>query len=226
MRKKLVFFILSLGLLSAWGCQKESLHSAGTLFLRQSVDHYKVFHGAFLDQGPNLKANGFLAYSLHQDAFDPKAVIVTLKCSDLQKGLDFVRSDYFLNAMNKAGCGIPEIWYGLDITDRAYQNEPKMAGGIVIARNEVRSFKIWKKSFDAEGPHHHANRRYVASNRTVHYCPALGGGLAAAIVVHNASDIKMAPAFMDSESMRGEMEAMGVEGLEIWYGKNLEQGLF
>ena len=180
MKKKFLFPFLALGFIfSSLGCQKESLHSPGTLFLRQSVDHYKVFHAAFLAQSQNLKEQGFLAYSLHQDASDPKRVLLTLKCSDLEKGLTFVQSDYFLNAMNKAGCGIPDIWMGLDISGRVYQTGANRTGGIVIARNEVRSYEFWKKGFDAEGPHHHANRRYTASNRSVHYWPAAGSGMAA-----------------------------------------------
>jgi hypothetical protein len=227
MKNRFVFSLLAFGFLFAsLGCQRQSLHSPGTLFLSQSVDDYKTFHTAFLTQSGNLKERGFLAYSLHQDASDPKRYILTLKCSDLGKGLAFVQSDYFLNAMNKAGCGIPDIWRGLDISDRAYQNEPKMTGGIVIARNEVKSFAFWKKGFDAEGPHRHANRHYTASNRSVHYWPAAGNGPDAVVVAHTASDINKAPAFMDSPSMRGEMEALGVTGLEVWYGKNIEQGLF
>ncbi|HVM33700.1 MAG TPA: hypothetical protein VMU88_11240 [bacterium] len=219
--------LLAVVTLGGFGCGPQaSLRSPGTLFLRQPVDSYKTFHEAFLAQAPRLKQQGFWAYSLHQDLSNPKAILLTLACSDLQKGLDFVRSDYFLNAMNKAGAGVPSVWWGLDLTARVYRPEPHMKGGIVVARNEVRSLAFWKKGFDAEGPHNHAGRHYVASNRSVHAWPAKGEGPAVVIVAHQASDVRMAPAFMDSPSMRGEMEALGVTGLELWYGKNIEQGLF
>lgn len=199
-----------------------SLDKPGTLFLRDRIGDFQTFRAAFLGQAPGLKAGGFSAYSLHRDLGDPHRLILTLKCSDLGKGLAFVRSPGFLEALGQAGAGIPSLWYGLDVTGRAYAATPKAAGGIVIARNEVRSFKFWETCFRNES-HNHPGRRYKNSNYSIHELP---GNPEVAIVVHEASDVSKAPAFMNSPALRGEMEATGVVGLDVWYGVNLEEGLF
>src|SRR5579885_1259162 len=105
-----------------------SLDKPGTLFLRDRIGGFQTFRAAFLGQAPGLKAGGFSAYSLHRDLGDPHRLILTLKCSDLGKGLAFVRSPGFLEALGKAGVGIPSLWYGLDVTGRAYAAASKMSG--------------------------------------------------------------------------------------------------
>ena len=209
------------------------MDSPGTVFIRQKVNDLKTFRKVFLDQKQNLKIHGFSAYSLHRDLGDSHTVILTLKCSDLEKGIEFVRSPQFMSTMDKADVQMPIVWYGLDlinwnelkITQREYLNQPKMTGGIVIARNEVRDYPFWLDCFYKEdgGKHNHPGRQYKNSNYSIHH---LQGNPEVAIVAHEASDVSKAPAFMASEAMRGEMEATGVIGLEIWYGINLEEGLF
>lgn len=199
-----------------------SLDSPGNIFIRQKATDLKTFRETFLGQRENLKAHGFLAYSLHQDLNDPQIFILTLKCSDLDKGVSFVRSPEFMAAMDKAGARIPMVWYGLDTDERKYSNQPKMTGGIVIAINQVRDYPFWLKCFKSEN-HNHPGRKYQNSHYSIHHLP---GSPEVAIVVHEASDVSKAPSFMMSDPMNGEMEATGVIGLEIWYGTNIEEGIF
>ncbi|HTA76569.1 MAG TPA: hypothetical protein VK791_05380 [bacterium] len=210
-----------------------SLDAAGTVFIRQHTKSIKTYREVFLAQAQNLKVHGFTAYSLHRDLKDSHVVIVTLKCLDLEEGVHFIRSAEFMSAMDKADVQIPVVWYGVDLTNwgtlkldqRQYSNQPEMTGGIVIARNEVRDYKFWLDCFYKEdgGKHNHPGRKYKNSNYTIHHLP---GDPEVAIVAHEASDVSKAPVFMASEAMKGEMEATGVIGLEIWYGINLEEGLF
>jgi hypothetical protein len=221
-------FLTRLAVLVLFGAASVGLgmeDGPGNLFVRQKAADFKAFHEAFLGQKQNFKAHGFSAYSLHRDLNDPHAYILTLKCSDLDKGVEFVRSPEFMAAMDKAGARIPMIWYGLDTTERKYTDRPQMTGGIVIARNEVRDYKFWLDCFYKEdgGKHNHPGRKYKNSDYSIHH---LSGKPEVAIVVHEASDVTKAPVFMTSDAMNGEMEATGVVGLEIWYGFNLEEGLF
>ena len=215
------------------GSMADSLHAPGTIFIRQGTKDIQAYRDVFLGLKANLKAHGFEAYSLHRDLKDKHVVIVTLKCSDLDKGIQFVHSAEFMSAMDKANVQIPVVWYGedltqwktLQITQRQYSNQPHMTGGIVIARNEVRDYQFWLDCFYKEdgGKHNHAGRKYKNSNYTIHH---LSGDPAVAIVAHEASDVSKAPVFMASDAMKGEMESTGVIGLEVWYGINLEEGIF
>ncbi len=220
-----LFFSILLCLTSHVWSKGSPLNAPGTVFIRQKISDFKTFRQVFVDQKQNLKDHGFSAYSLHRDLNDPLTYILTLKCSDLEKGVDFVRSANFMASMDKAGGKIPMVWYGLDSKERKYTDQPKMTGGVVIARNEVRDYKFWLDCFYKEdgGKHNHPGRKYKNSNYSIHHLP---GEPAVAIVVHEASDVSKAPVFMTSDPMNGEMEATGVIGLEIWYGINLEEGLF
>ena len=197
----------------------------GTIFLRQKSMNFKALEETFLAEGEKFKSHGFSAYSLHRDLYDRQTMIATLRCSDLEKGLDFLRSPVFMAAMEKAGGRIPRVWYGLDTTERKYAVQSPMTGGIVIARNEVRDYQFWLDCFYKEdgGKHNHPGRKYKNSNYSIHHMP---GKPEVAIVVHEASDVTKAPVFMTSDGMNGEMEATGVLGLEIWYGVNLREGFF
>ena len=210
------------GVLDSNAVGASGLDSPGNIFIRQKATDLKSFRETFLGQKENLKVHGFLAYSLHQDLNDPQIFILTLKCSDLDKGVSFIRSPEFMAAMDKAGARIPMVWYGLDTDGRKYTNQPKMTGGIVIAINQVRDYDFWLKCFKSEN-HKHEGRKYKNSNYSIHHLP---GNPAVAIVVHEASDVSKAPTFMISDPMNGEMEATGVIGLEIWYGTNVEEGTF
>ena len=193
----------------------------GNLFIRQQICDINEFKKSFLT--PALKTNGFLAYSLHRDIKDPKTYILTLKCTDLRKAIKFVQSSGFHTLCVGSGLGSPVIWAGVDVRERKYENKDKMSGGIVIANNQVKSYEFWKKCFDAEGQHHHADRGYSAGNYSIHH---LAGKPDIVLVVHEASEISNAPPFMTSEAMKGIMESSGVTGIEIWYGTNLEEGTF
>jgi len=223
--KKMIW--MALALFCASGCRSPfapSLNSPGTLFLKERVKNIEAFKKGFLDQRANLEAQGFQAYSLHRDLQDTHTLILILKCSNLGKGLAFVRSPDFLEAMDdKAGAKIPILWYGLDVTHREFTDQAHMSGGIVIARNEVRSYKFWKYCFDHEdgGKHNHPGRKYANSNYCHYWLP---GDPEVAIVTHDASDVSKAPVFMNSDPLNDEMEATGVVGVDFWYGINLEEG--
>jgi hypothetical protein len=214
-----VLLVLCFQILSVNAFSKET---SGTVFVREKAADVKVFRETFLGQSQNLKSHGFLAYSLHRDLKDKTTLILTLKCSDLEKGVDFIRSAEFMAAMDKAGTRIPQIWYGQDTQEREYTSQPKMTGGIVIARNEVRDYDFWLKCFRAQN-HAHEGRQYKNSGYSIHH---LESKPAVAIVVHEASEVSKAPIFMTSDHMNGEMESTGVVGLEIWYGINIEEGTF
>src|ERR1700677_2965145 len=223
---KLTLLVFSF-LTFATACKSDSLslNAPGTVFIRQKAKDIKTFREVFLGQKENLKTHGFSAYSLHRDLKDSRTIIVTLKCSNLEKDVEFIRSPEFISALDKADTQIPMIWCGLDRTERQYSDQPKMTGGIVIARNEVRDYKFWLDCFYKEdgGKHNHPGRQYKNSHYSIHPLP---GNPEVAIVVHEASDVTKAPSFMVSDAMKGEMEATGVIGLEIWYGINLEEGIF
>ncbi len=222
----MLFIIVSIPALGGLACRAtNSTNGPGTVFIRQKAQDFKAFHAAFLGQGTNLKAHGVSAYSLHRDLNDPQASILILKCSNLDKGVDFVHSPGFMAALDKAGGRIPMVWYGLDTTERQFSNQPQMTGGVVIARNEVRDFPFWLECFYKEdgGKHNHPGRQYKNSDYSIHHYP---GKPEVAIVVHDASDVTKAPIFMNSDAMNGEMQSTGVVGLEIWYGINLEEGVF
>ena len=215
---------LALWVLGSWVgvVGASTMEGGGVIFVRQAASDLQTYRQAFLGQSRNLKAQGFTAYSLHRDLKAKNTFILTLKCSNLQKGVSFIRSPEFVSAMDKAGARIPQIWYGLDTQERVYTSQPKMTGGIVIARNEVRDYDFWLKCFRAQN-HNHEGRKYKNSAYSIHH---LAGDPAVAIVVHEASDVSKAPQFMTSDHMNGEMESTGVVGLEIWYGTNIEEGTF
>jgi|SRR5580658_5484513 quinol monooxygenase YgiN len=196
----------------------------GNLFIHEKIADLKAFQKTFQDQRQNLKNEGFLAYSLHRDLQDPKSIILTLKCSDLEKAMAFIRSDEFRKPMEKAGVSDPIVWEGMDVMERKYEDRSPITGGsgVVIANNRVRSYSFWKKCWDAEGKHNHPGRGYKNSNYSIH---KLGEKPATVIVAHEASDITKAPAFMNSPHMKGVMESIGVIDLKIWYGINLEEGV-
>jgi hypothetical protein len=232
MKKQILFLaLMSLFLLfpAAYWVRQElgpvALNGPGEIFIRQKAASYQSYRQAFLSQAPNFKAQGFSAYSLHVDLKDSKTVIVTLKCSNLNKALIFVRSPQLESSLDKAGARIPAVWYGLDTTPRQYGDQAKKPAGLVIARNEVRDYPFWLKCFYAEdgGKHNHPGRQYKNSGYRIHHLP---GRPAVAIVVHEASDVSKAPPFMISDPMTGEMEATGVIGLEVWYGINMDEGNF
>ena len=212
-----------------------SPHSQGTIFIREKISDEKSFKTAFEGLRPDFKANGFLAYSLHKDLNDPAFLILTLQCTDLEKGISFIKSAHYKNAMEEAGVKEPVQWSGVDVTPRLYGALPLKPAGIVIARNELISYAYWKAFYDAEhDPAHggknknkqsgyHPERHYVPSHYSIHR------GLGkpdVAYVVHEASDVSKAPEFMNSPPMEAMKSPLGIKGFHVWYGYNLEQGFF
>jgi len=219
------FFCLSLLCFSAACKDSRPVYpdAPGNLFIRQQICDIEDFKKTFLTPNQKLKDQGFSAYSLHRDLTDPKTYILTLKCANLKRAVEFIQSSNFHTVCVGAGLGTPVIWCGTDVRERRYGNPAKVTGGIVIANNQVKSFDFWKTCFDAEGAHHHANRGYEASDYSIHH---LSGIPDTVLVVHEASDVTKAPAFMTNPAMKGEMEAMGVTSITIWYGINLEERTF
>ncbi len=207
----------------------------GNLFIRQNAGDTKVFKVEFQKLFGDFKANGFSDYSLHRDLKNPRYLILTLKCANLNNGIHFIKSATYKASMKKAGVKDSMVWSGVDINPRTYSPLPQKPAGIVIARNTLRSYDYWKAQFDSEhdthhggknenpGEHYHGERQYKAGNYSIHR------GLGkpdTAIVVHEASDITKAPAFMNSAPMRIMQDPFGITKFEVWYGYNLEEGSF
>lgn len=205
-------------------CAKSPYPEApGDLFIRQTAKDINAFKEAFADQAQALRASGATAFSLHRDLKDAEAFILTLKSSNLKKTDSLLRSYGFRSAMRAAGVREGVTWAGTDVMERKYENRRRISGGIVIANNQVRSYEFWKSCWDAEGKHKHPKRGYEPSRYSIH---CLKGKTDSVLVVHEASDVSKAPAFMTSDRMKGVMESMGVTGIEIWYGINLQEGIF
>lgn len=227
--EKILKILGLLGLFLAAGissCGKNNPYpeTPGTVFLRQKVSDLEAWKTGFVTEKPALKANGFLAYSLHQDLNEADTLILILKSPDLRKAVAFVQSGDFQAAFGKAEIKDSTLWCGGDVKERQFENNPKMTGGVVIANNQVKSYDFWKACWDAEGQHHHPDRGYVPGNYSIHHL--IGKPTDTVLVAHEASDVTKAPAFMTAAPMKGVMEASGVVGIDIWYGINLEEGLF
>lgn len=209
--------------------------SQGTIFIREKTVDVKTFQSSFQNLRADFKANGFLAYSLHTDLQKTSFVILTLQCSNLAKGLAFLKTDAYKAAMKTAGVKEAVVWSGADITPRIYGDLPPKPAGVVIARNDLKSYDYWKAMFDAEhNPAHggqnpnkeegyHEKRDYTASHYSFHR------GLEkndVAYVMHEASDVSKAPEFMTSTPMKTMQEPLGIIHFTVWYGVNLEQGTF
>lgn len=239
--KKLLLVWAGLGLfLAVQSCFAASTppppaDSQGTLFIREKPADVKTFQTAFQNLRADFKANGFLAYSLHTDLQDPSFIILTLQCSNLAKGLAFLKTDVYKTAMKTTGVKDAVVWSGADITPRVYGDLPPKPAGVVIARNDLKSYDYWKAVFDAEhNPAHggknpnkeegyHEKRDYTASHYSIHR------GLEkndVAYVMHEASDVSKAPEFMTSAPMKAMQEPLGIKRFTVWYGVNLEQGTF
>lgn len=209
--------------------------SQGTFFIREKTAGVKVFQSAFQNLRDGFKANGFLAYSLHTDLQDPSFIILTLQCSNLAKGLAFLKTDVYKAAMKTSGVKDAVVWSGADITPRQYGELPPKPAGIVIARNDLKSYDYWKAFFDNEhNPAHggknpnkeegyHEKRDYKASHYSIHR--GLGKS-DVTYVAHEASDVSKAPEFMTSAPMKTMQGPLGITHFTVWYGVNLEQGAF
>jgi len=217
--------LLSLALALLSGCSPPYPSTPGNIFLKVRVLDEKAWRKGFETEIPVLKAQGFQAYSLHQDLSDPQSLLLTLKCKDLRKGLRFATGGNLLDLPTVMGKQV--VWAGTDVQERSYlYGISKGTSGIVIVRHQVKDFDFWHKGYQhaSGGTHHHPDRGYKPSRRSVHRVP---GHPAAALVVHAASNVSKAPAFMETQNMRDRMEAGGVIGTpEIWYGTDIEEGLF
>jgi quinol monooxygenase YgiN len=212
-----------------------SADSQGTIFIREKAADEGAFQTAFKSLRDEFKSAGFLAYSLHRDLQNPSYLILTLQCSNLEKCAAFLKEENYLSAMKKAGVTNPVLWSGADITPRVYGDLPPQPAGIVIARNDLKSYDYWKAVFDQEhNPTHggknpnkeegyHEKRDYQASHYSIHR--GLGPS-DVAYVAHEASDISKAPEFMTSAPMKAMKGPLGITKFTVWYGVNLEQGFF
>jgi hypothetical protein len=209
--------------------------SPGNIFIRQKAGDAKAFQAAIKNLRKEFKANGFSAFSLHQDLKNPGLLILTLKCSSLENGLAFIKSKDYQDTVKKAGVKGMTVWSGADVNARTYKKMAKKPAGIVIAFNQLRSYDYWFAFYNAEhdtkhggenkneGEHYHAERPYKAGNYSIHR------GLGkpdSVVVVHEASDVSKAPAFMTAPPMEIMKKPSGITGFEVWYGYNLDQGTF
>jgi hypothetical protein len=240
-RNKLSFFVFYLMfyfiLQVCWAASSPppSSNSQGTIFIREKVADEGAFHPAFNSIRDEFKTAGFLAYSLHRDLQNPSYLILTLQCSNLEKGVAFLKEKKYLLAMKKVCVRDAVVWSGADIIPRVYGDLSPQPAGIVIARNDLKSYDYWKAVFDAEhNPAHggrnpnkeegyHEKRDYQASHYSIHR----GVGKAdVAYVVHEASVVSKAPEFMTSAPMKTMKGPLGIMKFTVWYGVNIEQGAF
>lgn len=209
--------------------------SPGNIFIRQKAADAKAYQKAVQGLREDFKANGFSAWSLHRDLRNPGLLILTLKCSNLQKGLGFVKSADYRDAMKKSGVQGMTVWSGADVQARTYKKMAKKPAGVVIAFNQLRSYDYWFAFYNAEhdkkhggenkneGEHYHAERPYKAGNYSIHR------GLGkpdSVIVMHEASDVSKAPSFMTAPPMVITQKPAGITRFEVWYGYNLDEGTF
>jgi hypothetical protein len=212
-----------------------SPESPGTFFIHEKIRDLAAFQTAFQGSKGDFKANGFTSYSLHQDINGPSNLILILQCSNLEKGKVYLSSKPYESAMKKAGVSKAVLWYGADVLPRPAGKLPPKPAGIVVARNDLKSYDYWKSFYDSEhDPSHggknpdkqagyHAERHYEGSHYSIHR------GLEkhdVAYVVHEASDVTKAPEFMTSQPMRAMKKPLGILKFQVWYGYNLEQGTF
>ncbi len=220
---------------SAAGSPPPSSDSQGTIFIHEKISDQDSFQSAFKNLKDAFQSAGFLAYSLHRDLQNPSYMILTLQCSNLDKGQAFIKGENYRSTMKKAGIKDILVWSGADITPRIYGDLAPKPAGIVIARNDLKSYDYWKAVFDQEhnpahggknpnkGEGYHEKRGYQASHYSIHR----GLGKAdVAYVVHEASDVSKAPEFMTSAPMKAMKGPLGIKKFAVWYGINLEQGLF
>jgi hypothetical protein len=217
------------------GTPPPSPASQGTIFIREKIADQNSFKTIFKGLGSDFKASGFLAYSMHSDLQNPAYIILTLQCTHLSQGLAFLKTDFYKSVMKNAGVKDPVIWSGADITPRVYGDLPPKPAGVVIARNDLKSYDYWKAVFDAEhNPAHggknpnkeegyHEKRDYKASHYSIHRGL---GKKDVAYVMHEASDVSKAPEFMTSAPMKTMQGPLGITRFTVWYGVNLEQGTF
>lgn len=239
-RKTFSFPLASLVFFAALSCMAASSpppppDSQGSIFIREKVADKIAFESAFQGLRDEFKDNGFLAYSLHADLQNPSYYILTLQCSNLEKGQAFLKSKNYRASMKKARVTAPVVWSGSDITPRVYDVLSPKPAGIVIARNDLKSYDYWKAVFDEEhNPSHggknpnkeegyHEQRNYKASQYSIHRGL---GKQDVAYVVHLASDVSKAPEFMRSAPMKAMKGPLGITRFRVWYGVNLEQGVF
>jgi hypothetical protein len=187
----------------------------GTIFVRQQICDIDYFKKVFFDPQKNLRAEGFTAYSIHRSLEDPKGYLLVFQCSDLKRAVKYVQSSHFHSICVGSGLGVPLMWAGVDVVRRKYVNQNPMTGGIVIERNEVKDYDFWKKWFDS------ANG--MTGNYSIH---DLKGMPEVVIVAQEVPDVFAARTLMNSDGMRNALEAAGVTKQEIWYGINLEEGVF
>lgn len=200
-------------------------HDPGTLFIRQQICDLNDFKTGFFKRGNDLKGHGFLAYSFHRDPQDPKTYILSFKCQDLERAVEFIRSSNFYFSCVGAGLGQPLLWAGLDVVSLPYPKLTPLAGGIAVARYEIRDFEAWKRGWDAEYGGYSDRPKPEGGPQALSF-HRLKGKPEAVIVVYEAPDIHKARAFLESGAERNAMETTGVTRRVLWFGTNLEEGIF
>lgn len=209
--------------LSGTACRSQGPYpdAPGTLFIRQQICDLNDFKKGFFKPENSLKAHGFLAYSFHRDPQDPKTYILSFKCTDLKKAVEFIRSSNFYFSCVGAGLGQPLFWAGVDVAGLPYRNLTPKAGGIAVARYEVRDYGSWKRDWDAKYGVN-INRVKNGSDPYPISLHLLEGRPDVVIVVYSVPDIHRARAFLDPKVD----ETTSATRKALWLGTNLEEGSF
>ncbi len=188
-------------------------HAPGTLFIRQQICDLNDFKSGFFKRENDLRGHGFMAYSFHRDPIDPKTYILSFKCGDLEKAVEFIRSSNFYFSCVGAGLGQPLFWAGTDVVGLPYPKLTPLAGGIALARYEVRDYDTWKRGWDVEYGGNRGRPKTEGGPQTLSL-HRLEGRPEAVIVVYEVTDIPQARAFLDSEA---EKNANRYPRASPWY---------
>ncbi|MBS1253058.1 MAG: hypothetical protein MAG451_02103 [Anaerolineales bacterium] len=92
-----------------------------TMFVRHKVSDYGNWKRAYDEFASVRKEKGVTGASVHRDANDPDAMIVTHQFKDMNAAMAFADSEELKSAMANAGVsGPPEIWFCEDIEQTPY----------------------------------------------------------------------------------------------------------
>jgi quinol monooxygenase YgiN len=91
------------------------------MFVRHKVSDYGNWKRVYDEFASVRKENGVTRASVHRDANDADAIIVTHQFKDINTARAFADSEELKSAMANAGVsGPPEMWFGEDIEQTPY----------------------------------------------------------------------------------------------------------
>ena len=214
-------------ILAAPACRYQSPYpdAPGVLFIRQQICDLGDFKKGFFRAENSLKARGFRAYSFHRDIQDPGDYILTFRCADLRKAVEFIQTSNFITACVGAGRDLPLLWAGVEEAGNPGRNFAQKPGGLVVARFEVRDYGLWKKSWE-EGQAGNQGLSGGGTKTAPYGLYRLDSSPGVVIVAYELPVMNQARDFTASIAAKNTMDAAGVTHMDFWIGTNLEEGSF